>query len=581
MSDKKFIIKIDGQAVEANAGENLLAVALRHGFEVPHLCDHPDAAVRANCRMCLVKIKGVAAPQTACSTEAAEGMEIQTDAPELRRARKFNLEMIFGEHVEDCDDCVLRGRCALLDYRKKYNSKMLRFPDRKVNRPIYDFGPIIFDQTKCIDCRLCVEVCPTKYLEVHGRGSDLGIRPTADKKRDCIYCGQCVVHCPVGAIKSAGEFDEDEAKLAAVLKNKNLTVVVQFAPAVRSSIGEELGLPHGAVLTGQMAAGLRRLGFRHVFDTAVGADFTTNEEAGEAVERVREGKGLPIFTSCCPAWTRFLEYHHPEFIKNITSVRSPQLCLGGIIKGYWAQKNKIDPKKIFSVSVMPCAAKKYEIIRKECEFRGMKPVDLVLTTRQLARLFINNKIDLAKLKPEPADDPFGQPSGAGVIYGASGGVMESALRTAYFRVTGRNLKNLEFKQVRGQQGIKRAAIKLDGRATIKAAVVNGIKNAEIILKELKKNPRAYDFVEVMACPGGCVGGGGQPIPTLPFNRAKRAESLYQIDAGKKIRLAHENPFVKKAYAEFFTNEKVRRETFHTSFSPKPRNKVSTRHRAVK
>lgn len=586
--EKKFIIIIDGQKVEAVAGQTILEVANKYGIDIPHLCWHPDVSVKANCRMCVVKIKGVNSLQTACSTPAVKGMVVETLTPEIKRARKFNLELIFGEHVEDCPACILDSKCDLLKYRKIYNSKILRFSDRKINRPIYKFGPIIFDQTKCIDCRNCVEVCPTEYLELEGRGDDIGIHPSVSGKKDCIACGACLVHCPVGAIKSEGEF-ESIKQIKKLLKQKDRIVVAQFAPAIRTSIGEELGLPHGFVATDLLSAGLRKLGFHKVFDTSVAADFTTNEEAGEAVERIKSGKNLPVFTSCCPSWVLFLEFNHPELIKNIASARPPEIVLGGLVKSYWAEKEKIDPKKIVVVSIMPCISKKIEINRKEMFLNGKKPVDIVLTTRELGKMFIEAKIDLAALKPAPADNPFGDPSGAGVIYGASGGVMESALRTAYYRLTGENLKEVDFKEVRGQEGIKRATIKLckpvktgaGECADIKVAVVNRIKNAKIILAELKKDPKKYDFVEVMACPGGCVGGGGQSLPTNDVIRSKRAGSLYRIDQKKKIRLAHENPAMQKAYQEYFTDEQIRKEIFHTSFHQQKKKPIGRLKRNMK
>ena len=583
---KKFNIKIDGKQIEAFEGETILQASLRAGIDIPHLCQHPDLSVRANCRMCVVNIKGQKSLATACSTQAASNMEIISDSKEIKRARKFNLEMIFGEHVEDCPSCVWNSRCDLLKYRKQLNSKMLRFPDRKIKRPIYEFGPIVFDQTKCIDCRNCVEVCPTKYLEVDDRGAGIGIKPTDDKKRDCISCGQCIVHCPAGAIKSRGEYKMLDS-LEMLLKDKTKTLVIQFAPSIRVSIGEELGLPYGAATTDELAAGLRALGFHHVFDTAAVADFTTLEEASEAVERMKRGENLPIFTSCCPSWVLFLEFNRPEYVNHLSTARSPEIMMGGLVKTYWAKKMNIDPKNIVSVSVMPCTSKKHEVMRPEYDIDGMKPVDINITTRELARWFLQRKIDLKKIKPTQADNPFGDPSGAGVIYGASGGVMESALRTAYWLLTGKNLTDIDlFKNVRGLDGVKRAVIKLPTplktakgiKTVLNVAVTNKISNARIILDELKENPGRYDFVEVMACPGGCVGGGGQSMPVDQSIRERRAKALYVIDGAKKIRLAHENPSVKLVYAEYFNNPRKKHSILHTKFYKKPRWKVVTRKR---
>lgn len=583
---KKFTIKIDGKEMEAAEGEMVLEVASRNGVDIPHLCAHPDVSVRANCRMCLVNIKGVRSPVAACSTEVEEDMEVTTVTPEIKRARKFNLEMIFGEHVEDCPVCVWNSRCDLLKYRKILNSKMLRFPDRKTRRPIYEFGPIIFDQTKCIDCRNCVDVCPTEYLEVDGCGSGIGIKPSLSAKKDCIACGQCIVHCPAGAIKSAGEYKVIE-DLKKIIKAKNKIVVVQFAPSIRVSIGEELGLPYGAAATNQLAAGLRTLGFNYVFDTSAAADFTTFEEAAEGVDRLKNGGKLPMFTSCCPSWVSYLEFNRPDLISHLSSARSPEIMLGGIVKTYWAKRMKIDPQNIVSVSVMPCTSKKYEIERPEFKISGLKPVDIVITTRELAHWLLQDKIDLKKIKAAPADDPLGNPSGAGVIYGASGGVMESALRTAYWILTGKNLKDYTlFKDVRGLDGIKRAVIKLPKpiktakgmRSELRVAVTNKISNAKIILNELKTNPNAYDCVEVMACPGGCVGGGGQSMPVDESIRLKRAASLYVIDGQKKLRLAHDNPAVQEAYSQFFKSEENRRKVLHTHYHRKTRYKILKRKR---
>lgn len=583
---KKFNIKIDGKTIEAFEGETILTAALRAGVDIPHLCQHPDLSVRANCRMCVVSIKGQRSLATACSTMAAPDMEIISESKEIKRARKFNLEMIFGEHVEDCPSCVYNSRCDLLKYRKQLNSKMLRFADRKIKRPIYEFGPIVFDQTKCIDCRNCVEVCPTKYLEVDERGADIGIKPTDDKKKDCISCGQCVVHCPAGAIKSRGEYKVID-ELEKYIKDKNKIVVVQFAPSIRVSIGEELGLPYGAAATDQLAAGLRALGFNYVFDTSAVADFTTLEEASEAVERIKKGENLPIFTSCCPSWVMFMEYNHPEYVNHLSTARSPEIMMGGIAKTYWAGKMQLDPKKIISVSVMPCTSKKYEVDRPEFKIDGLKPVDITITTRELARWFLKNKIDLKKIKPTQADNPFGDPSGAGVIYGASGGVMEAALRTAYWLLTGTNLADVDlFKNVRGLDGIKRATIKLPTplktakgiKKELNVVVTNKISNARIILDELKQNPNRYDFVEVMACPGGCIGGGGQSMPVDESIRERRAKSLYIIDGEKKIRLGHENPIVKKVYEEFFKDEKNKHKVLHTHYGKKIRHAVTRRNR---
>lgn len=577
---KKITIFIDNKKINCLEGKTILNVAQKNGIEIPHLCDHPDLKVKANCRMCVVKIKGRNGLYTSCSTKVENGMEIITDDKDIRRSRKTNLELIFGQHHLDCEDCILKKNCGLLKYQKPLRAKITRFPNRKEKRPVKQFGPIIFDQKKCIDCRNCVEVCPVSYYEIKEKGSEISIEPSSNKKKDCVYCGQCITHCPVGAIKSEGEFEGMEKVLA--LKKEGKILIAQFAPSIRTSIGEEFGMPYGSIATDKLAAALKALGFDYVFDTSVGADFTTMQEANEAVERILEGKNLPMFTSCCPSWVKFVEFYCPDLRKNISSARSPQIMLAGIIKNYFAPKQKIDPKNIIMVSVMPCTAKKYEATRPELNFEnGLKPVDYVWTTRELAWILRVKKIDLKTIKNSPADNPLGNPSGAGVIYGASGGVMESALRTAYYLLFGKDLKKVDFKQVRGQEGIKRATIKLcksvksgSGKCVeLKVAVVNGLKNVKVILDELKEDPKKYHFIEVMACPGGCIGGGGQPLPVSEEIRKKRSDSLYQIDKNKKIRLAHQNPQVQKVYKEFLTDKKLTKKVFEVDFVPQGKTKI--------
>jgi iron-only hydrogenase group A len=496
-------------------------------------------------------------------------MEIITNSERIQKARKINLELIFSQHQEECDDCVWLDNCKLLEYEKEFSSEISKFPDRKSGRKIVQTGPIVFDWTKCIDCRLCVDVCPVEFLEVKNRGADIAIETYPDENRECINCGQCIVHCPVGAIEAEGEFEEIEKPL----QDKNKTVIIQFAPAIRSSIGEEFGMEPGSVVTGQMVAGMKKLGFNKVFDTSVAADFTTYEEAQELIERVSTGNNLPAFSSCCPAWVKFLEFYYPEFIHNLCTSRSPQIMMGGILKTYWAKENNIDPKNIIVVSVMPCTAKKFEIKREEMRLgNGCFPIDYVLTTREMARLFKKHGIDLKNMESEEADNPFGDPSGAGVIYGASGGVFESAFRTAYFMATGKNMDNLDVKEIRGLEGIKIKELKL-GDKILKVAVVSGIKNARKMLEELKKDPQAFHAMEVMACPGGCIGGGGQPIPNTPKIRKKRAEALYEVDAEKKIRLAHENPSVKEVYKKHFTDKEIIHKVLHTNYRQRGKSEV--------
>ena len=565
---RKIKIIIDGQGINCLEGQTILEVAKENGIDIPALCYHSDLKIKANCRMCLVEIKGRKELHASCSTKAEPDMEIITESAKINRARKINLELIFAQHCEECNDCIWDFNCQLLKLAETYEVDKTRFPDRKKGYPVYQFGPsVIFDSSKCIDCRNCVDVCHQQgvdFLKIKEKGHLFQVVPTKNEKKDCIYCGQCIVHCPVGAFEAVGEFEDVEKPL----QDKDKTVVFQFAPSIRTSIGEEFDLPRGSIITEQLVAGIKKLGVDKIFDTSVGADFTTIEEANELVEKL-EKENTPCLTSCCPSWVKFVEFYEPKFIPHLATTRSPQVILGGLIKTYWAKKENIDPKKITVVSIMPCVAKKYEIKKKELEIDGIKPVDYVLTTRELAYLFKKNKIDLAKISPQKIDEPLGIPSGAGVIYGASGGVVESALRTAYEKITKTELSNVEFKQVRGAKGIKKAVIKINNKL-VKIAVVNGIGNAKKILEELKENPKLYDAVEIMACFGGCIGGGGQPVPADKEIRQKRADSLYRIDDKEEIRLAHHNPIIKKVYNEFLNSKEIIHSICHTSYSPKER-----------
>lgn len=562
-------IIINGKKLRAEKGQTILEVAENNGIDIPALCFHSDLCVKANCRICVVEIKGRKGLHAACSTKLEPSMEVITESPRIRKTRKINLELIFSQHEEECTDCIWQYNCELLDLAKKYNVKITRFKDRKTDYPVYQFGKALqFDSSKCIDCRNCVEMCQQQavnFLEVKERGHLFKVLPTKDKKRDCIYCGQCLVHCPAGAFEGIGEFEDIEKPL----QQKDKIVVFQFAPSLRVSIGELFNLPAGKIVTEKLAAGIKKLGADKVFDVSVGADFTTTEEAKELAERLKSGKNLPMFTSCCPSWVKFSEFYFPEFIHNLTTVRSPHIISGGLIKTYWAKQQKLNPEKIVVVSIMPCVSKKYEIERPELKIKGLKPVDYVLTTRELGFLFKRKKIDLAKVKPQKLDFALGIPTGAGVIYGASGGVMESALRTACAEISGKKLCPIDFKQARGLQGVKKARIRI-GKKTLKIAVVNGTGNAKLILEELKKNPNAYDYVEVMACPGGCIGGGGQPVPTDSKIRESRARGLYQVDFKKQVRLAHQSPIVKKVYHDYLTDTGKIRSICHTTYKMKKR-----------
>ena len=640
----KISFQINNKTYHASKGEMILDVALREGLAIPHLCKHPDLSVKANCRVCLVEVEGMGLV-TSCSTEVEPGMKVKMDTPTVKRARQVNLELIYAEHIEKCSTCLYEDNCRLKNYAAKFGLKLTRYDERKNEYPVWQFGEAIrFDSSKCIECRNCVEVCEKQacnFYEITEKGVATHVKPKGEVKNDkaqmsnvknnvdllkndadkfdCTYCGQCVTHCPVGAISGVPHLDEVEA----LLKNRGSKVLVaQIAPSIRVSIGEEFGLPYGSIVTGQLAASMKVLGFDYAFDVNTGADFTTYEEARELVEWLLKKKDRPMFTSCCPAWVKFVEFYYPEFISHLTTSNSPHMCSGPVIKTFFADWLKRDPRDIVVVSIMPCTSKKHEIAleshtidlgwclerlelnnikahcalnRKKLKGEKVAAVDYVLTTREYAHLLHKSKIDLPKLKAGHLDNPLEVYSGAGAIYGASGGVMESALRSAdYFLrvydevgslepvVKGENYQlkkkrysrlaqsRIEFKEVRGQEGIKSALVAVGGRK-LRVAVANGLGNAKKILEDLRAGKVKYDYVEVMACPGGCIGGGGQPIPVSAKIRAERAAALYQIDKKLPVRTAHENPSVLQVYNKYFKgDEDLIEKVLHSGFKVRER-----------
>jgi len=567
---KKIKIKIDGREIKALLGQTILEVAQDNNIFLPSLCYHPDFCAKGNCRVCVVEVVGQCRLVTACSTIIKEGMVVFTNSPKVAAARNSNIELLFAEHIEKCPTCTLRFNCALLDMAKRYKIKINSFRDRKGKRKTFKFANSVeIDGSQCIDCRNCVDACSKmqniNYLEIVGHGIRQEIVPTKDKKIDCIYCGQCALHCPVA---SAQEQD-DWPKVEAALKDKKKIVVAEFAPSVRVTIGEEFGLPYGTDATGQTVSALKKLGFKHVFDVNFGADVTTMVEAQELLERVKNKKTLPLITSCCPAWVKYAEFYNPELLPNLTTSRAPHIHLGGIIKTYWAKKMKINPQDIVLVSVMPCTAKKFEVARPEMKIKGLWPADYAITTRELAFLLKKNKIDLAKLPKTPSDEILNDGSGAAVIYGSSGGVMESALRTANFLACQNSQakicnERLDFKEVRGLASLKEAVVDIAGKK-LRVAVVNGIGEIKEVIKHLKK----YDYIEVMACVGGCIGGGGQPIPTTKAIRQKRVAGLYNIDKSKKIRKAHENKGALEVL-KWLKDNKLEHQVLHTTYKKRTR-----------
>ncbi len=537
---KKIPITIDNKKLVCDEGESVLHCALRHGIEIPHFCYHEDLPTDAACRTCLVEIVSGGKVVTSCDLMAKSGLKLSTKSPAVQTLRRENMELMLANHRKTCRNCLRGLHCATWDLMKKFKVTGTKYHRAVIKAPIHKLGTAAeFDPQACINCNKCVEMCERigiGFLKLTGKGATSHLTYNTNPCVDCIYCGQCTVHCPVTAVHEQSHLEAVEE----ILKHKKGRVVIaQMAPSVRASIGEEFGLKPGSNMEGQMVTALRKLGFDHVFDVNMGADITTIVEATELVERIKENKRLPMFTSCCPGWVKFVEFYHPELIPNLTTARSPQIHSGAAYKTWWAKKMKIDPKKIVVVSFMPCTSKKYEAHNKELKVNGLMPVDLVLTTRETGNLLKKNKINLPKLKSGKLDLP-GTYSGAAAIYGASGGVMESALRSAVFFLTGKELKKVEFEQVRGMKGVKTAVIPV-GKTKIKIAVCATAKNARIIIEELKKNPKAYHYVEVMACPGGCIGGGGQPIPSTEKIIWERIQSLYKIDDKMKLRKAHLNP----------------------------------------
>jgi len=576
-------IKIDGQEYQANEGESVLQVAMREGLDIPHLCYHEDLPIEANCRLCLVKLDGRI--ETSCNLKVKDGLEVFSRDQEVENLRRENLELLLGDHRKNCPKCQENLPCPARKLIEKYGVSGQKYPRRQLNAQMEDLGTAAeFDPEICINCNRCVNTCAKigiNYLEIEGKAAQSKLVSTPNQKIDCIYCGQCTVHCPVNAVREKNHLKAVEA----ILADKSKILIAQMAPSVRASIGEEFALPVGSDVTGQMYTALRQLGFHYIFDVNFGADITTMVEAQELVERIEHGGVLPMFTSCCPAWVKFVEFYYPDLIPHLTTSRSPQIHSGGAYKTWWAKQQGIDPAKIVVVSLMPCTSKKYEaglekfnltVTNQEGQEISVKPVDLVLTTREAAALLKKNHIDLKNLDKSEADS-LAEHSGAAAIYGASGGVMESALRTAAKMLTGQDLPRLEFEAVRGMNGLKKTLVRLnlaDGKEIqLKVAVVSTPKNARIVLNELKKDPKAYDYIEFMACPGGCIGGGGQPLTSTEAIVVERIKALYQIDQEKKMRTAHANPLVQEFFEYLKTDEsgqKIEHQVLHTDYQAKKR-----------
>ncbi len=571
-------VTIDGIQVEVPKGTTALEAARVAGINIPTLCYLKGINEIGACRMCLIEVKGARNLQAACVYPVEDGMVIYTNTPKVKSARKANLELILSNHDRSCLTCVRNQKCELQELSAQLGVTDIPYEGQRINYTIDESSPsIVRDPNKCILCRRCVSVCRNVQgigaIGVVERGFKTVVEPVFDRKLDevnCIYCGQCITACPVGALREKSDVE----RVWDAINDPDLHVVVQTAPAVRVALGEEFGMPIGTRVTGKMVAALRRLGFDKVFDTDFAADLTIMEEGTELLDRLNNGGTLPMITSCSPGWIKYCEHNYPEFIDNLSTCKSPHEMMGAVIKSYYAEKNNIDPASIYVVSIMPCTSKKFEAKRPELAAAGRPDVDAVLTTRELAGMIKAAGIDFNKLPDEAFDPVFGDSTGAGVIFGATGGVMEAALRTVYEIVTGKALEAVDIKAVRGIEGIKEFEVDL-GSITIRTAVAHGTGNAKKLLELVKRGVKEYHFIEIMGCPGGCVTGGGQPIVPAKERMDKdikslRAAAIYDEDKNMPVRKSHENPSVKRLYEEFLgsPNSHLAHKLLHTHYTPR-------------
>ncbi|MBF0117426.1 MAG: iron hydrogenase small subunit [Desulfobacterales bacterium] len=550
-------LTIDNQKVQVPKGTTILEAAKKVGINIPTLCAMPEIHhTPGACRVCVVEIDRGRALVASCVYPVAEGMKVNTINERVRKAQKAIVEFLLSDHPRDCNLCQKSGRCELQKVAERIGVREIRVPCTDfTERSIDDSSPsLIRDSSKCINCLRCVTACSdiqgVHLLTPSDRGFESRVVPAMGKDlmdSACTFCGQCAVVCPTGAIIEKDEVD----KVLKALEDPTKHVVVQEAPAIRGTLGEELGLPVGTLVTGKMIAALRKLGFDKVFDTNFTADLTIIEEGHELLHRAKTGGKLPMITSCSPGWIKFIEHFYPQLLPNLSTCKSPQQMFGALAKTYYASLAGIDPKSIFVVSIMPCTAKKFEASRPEMNSSGYQDVDVVLTTRELGRLIRLAGIDFANLEPEDFDAPMGQYTGAATIFGATGGVMEAALRTVYAVVAKKNLPSLDITPVRGLDGVKEASVVVGELGEVRVAVAHGLSNARKVLDKIVDGTANYHFIEIMCCPGGCVGGGGQPCPPSDEKRKLRAQALYTDDANvQKLRQSHENPAITDLYKNF-------------------------------
>ncbi len=569
---------IDGTAVEFTDEKNLLEVVRKVGIELPTFCYHSELSIYGACRMCMVEIEG-RGMVAACSTPPEPGLVVNTNTPKLQKNRRMILELLLANHHRDCTTCEKSGGCKLQDLAQRMGVRQVRFGHREKIVPIdYSSPAIVRDPNKCILCGDCVRVCAEVQgigvLDFINRGSEAEVSPAFGKNLadvDCVNCGQCASVCPTGALVVRSEI-EDVFK---ALNDPTKVVIAQIAPAVRVAIGEEFGFQPGEVAMGQMVAALKKMGFDKVFDTSFSADLTVLEETHEFLERVQKGEHLPQFTSCCPAWVKYAEQYHPQLLSQLSSCRSPQQMFGSVAKRFFTRDMNIDPKDLVVVSIMPCTAKKFEGKRPEftVEVDGVKvpDVDSVLTTQELARMIKEYGFDFANLEPEPLDMPFGLSTGAGMIFGNSGGVAEAVLRAAEEMATGQSTGQVKFSQVRGLEGIREAEVEVAGNK-VRLAVVHSLSNAKALLEKIAKGEAEYHLIEVMACPGGCIGGGGQPLPNDTGARLKRRKGLYTVDKQQPLRKSQDNPLLQNLYTKWLDKpgSEVAHNTLHTDYGTRRR-----------